>query len=96
MLIEVTCSELRSAANSISKANDNFRTSADNLYKYGEALTDIWEGGSRDKFVSGMEQRKAWYAEMSELVQEYVTMMNQIADKYEEMDARGAALVRGK
>lgn len=94
MLIEVTCSELRAAASNISKANENFREAAQKLQSAGAELTDIWAGDSRDKFVSGMEQRKTWYEEMSVIVDDYVTMMNNIAEKYEEMDAKGAALVR--
>lgn len=94
MLIEVTCSELRAAASNISKANESFRNAAAKLQQAGTELTDIWEGPTRDKFVSGMEQRKTWYEEMAVIVDDYVTMMNSIADKYEEMDAKGAALVR--
>lgn len=94
MLIEVTCSELRTAASNITKANESFRNAAQKLQQAGAELTDIWEGPTRDKFVSGMEQRKTWYEEMAVIVDDYVTMMNSIAEKYEEMDAKGAALVR--
>ncbi len=96
MLIEVTCSELRSAASSISKSNEAFRDAAAALQAAAEELTSIWEGDSRDKFVSGMEQRKTWYAQMADIVDEYVQSMNEIASKYEDMDAQGAALVRKK
>lgn len=94
MLIEVTCSELRTAASNIAKANEAFRNASEKLRQSGAELTDIWEGPTRDKFVSGMEQRKTWYEEMAVIVDDYVTMMNTIAEKYEEMDAKGAALVR--
>lgn len=94
MLIEVTCSELRAAASNIAKANESFREAANRLWSSGEALTSVWEGDSRDKFVSGMEQRKTWYEQMASIVEEYVTMMNNFAEKYEEMDAQGAAIVR--
>lgn len=96
MLIEVTCSELRSAASNISKANEAFRDAAANLQAAAEELMGTWEGDSRDKFESGMAQRKSWYARMSEIVDDYVKSMNEIAEKYEEMDAQGAALVRKK
>lgn len=96
MLIEVTCSELRNAASSISKSNDAFRDAAAALQAAAEELTSIWEGDSRDKFVSGMEQRKVWYEQMSEIVDEYVQSMNDIAAKYEEMDEQGASIVRKK
>lgn len=94
MLIEVTCSELRNAASNISKANESFREAAEKLQQAGTELTDIWAGDTRDRFVSGMEQRKTWYEQMATIVDDYVTMMNNIAEKYEEMDAKGAALVR--
>lgn len=96
MLIEVTCSELRTAASNISKANEAFRDAAAKLQAAGDELMSIWEGDSRDKFQSGMEQRKAWYDEMNQIVSQYVQAMNQIAEKYEEMDAKGASLVRKK
>lgn len=96
MIIEVTCSELQSAAQRISQANEEFRTAASNLQAAGEELTSVWEGDTRDKFVSGMEQRKSWYEQMSAIVDEYVQVMQQIAEKYEQMDAQGAALIRRK
>lgn len=96
MLIEVTCSELRTAASNISKANESFRDAAANLQAAAEELMSIWEGDSRDKFESGMEQRKTWYAQMSEIVDEYVQSMNEIAEKYEQMDAQGRSIIKKK
>lgn len=94
MKIEVTCSELKSAASAISKSNEAFRDAAANLQAAADELMSIWEGDSRDKFSSGMEQRKVWYEQMSEIVGEYVQSMNQIAEQYEQMDQKGAQLVR--
>ena len=94
MKLEVTCSELKSAASAISKANEAFRDAAANLQAAAEELMNTWVGDSRDKFASGMEERKVWYEQMSEIVTEYVQSMNQIADQYEEMDQKGAQLVR--
>ncbi len=94
MKIEVTCSELKSAASAISNANQSFMESAENLQAAADELMSIWIGDSRDKFASGMEQRKVWYKQMSEIVGEYVQSMNQIADQYEQMDQKGAQLVR--
>lgn len=94
MMIEVTCSELKSAASAIAKANEAFKDSANNLMAAADELMSIWEGDSRDKFASGMEQRKVWYQQMAEIVSEYVSSMNTIAEQYEEMDQKGAQLVR--
>lgn len=94
MLIEVTCSELRSAASNISKANESFRDAAKALQAAADTLMGIWEGDSRDKFESGMEQRRVWYEQMSEIVDNYVSSMNDMAAKYEDMDAQAAAAVK--
>lgn len=92
--LQVTCSELRSAAQKIAQANEEYRAAAGNLQAAADEVAGMWEGDTRDKFVSGMEQRKAWYEQMSGIVDEYVQVMQQIADKYEQMDAQGAALIR--
>ena len=94
MKIDVTASELRSAASNISKANEAFRSAANSLQAAGEELSEQWEGDTKDKFVTAMAERKTWYAEMSTILDSYVKTMQEFADKYEEMDERSAAAIR--
>lgn len=94
MKIEVTASELRNAASSIQKANENFRSAADGLQTAAEELSAQWEGDTKDKFVNAMAERKTWYAEMSTILDSYVKTMQEFADRYEEMDEQSAAAIR--
>lgn len=94
MIIEVTCSELRDAAGKIAQSNEAFREAANALKNATSALSEGWKGSAHDDFVSAMTDRLEWYAQMAELVDTYVKFMQNAANKYEEMDQQGAALIK--
>lgn len=90
----VTLSELRSAASDISKANSDFREAATKLENAANEFSSMWTGPSSELFREKMEERRVWYTQMAEIVDSYVSTINQIATEYEEMDAAGAALIK--
>lgn len=90
----VTLSELRSAASDIAKANSDFREAATKLESASNEFSSMWTGPSSELFREKMEERRVWYTQMAEIVDSYVSTINQIATEYEEMDAAGAALIK--
>lgn len=93
-LIQVTVSELQSAANKISKANETFRETAAAVKTAAEALGDTWEGPSRDAFIAEQEEIDNWYRLMSECVDAYVASMNTAATEYLETDKAASDLIK--
>lgn len=93
-LTVVNIPELQGAANKISQANETFREAAAALKAAADALADTWEGGAHDVFVQEQEQINQWYAKMAEVVDGFVTSMNQAAVDYDETDKAGAQLIR--
>lgn len=91
---KVVFDEMRSAATNVAKANEAFREAAQKLQTASNNLTEVWEGSAREKFVSAMDQRRAWYDQMAQIVDNYVAELNQIADAYNETDQRGASIIR--
>lgn len=93
-LIKITISELQGAATKVSQANETFREAAAALKAAADALAETWEGGAHDVFVQEQEQINKWYETMAEVVDGFVTSMNQAAVDYNETDQAGAQLIR--
>ena len=92
-LIQVTISELQSAAGKIAKANETFREAVAAVKTASEALGDVWEGTARDAFVAEQQQIDKWYNMMSECVDQYVASMNTAASEYLNTDAAARDLI---
>lgn len=95
-VLEVTVSELQSAASKIAAQNEAFRDALAALQNANSALCDGWTGSAHEDFVSNMEQRFNWYNQMASLVDEYVKMMNDTATRYQETDRDAVSKIRNK
>ena len=93
-LIQVTVSELQSAASKIAKANETFRETVAAVRAASEALGDTWEGPTRDTFIAEQEEIDTWYNMMAECVDQYVQSMNVAAAEYLNTDKAAADLIR--
>lgn len=94
-IIEVTPSELCSAAGKISQSNDTFREAAAALKAAADELAGTWEGTAHEAFVDEQEQIDTWYKQMAECVDAYVKAMQDAATSYEETDAEGVGIIKG-
>jgi len=92
--IKVSPSEMQNAASKVSQANETFRAAAAALKAAANELADTWEGGAHDAFVQEQQEIDKWYAAMAEVVDGFVTNLNQSAVDYDETDAKGAQLIR--
>lgn len=96
MKIDVTISEMSAAASAIAQANQEWRDTITALMKANQALVDVWQGETRDRFVEGMEKRHTWYTNMADLVDELVATLNENANTYTEMDQDLVNIIRKK
>lgn len=92
--IEVTISELQSAASKIAQSAADYRSAADALKSAADELASTWEGDSQVAFVSEQEQAYNWYCKMAEICQQYSQAMSQAAQRYTETDAEAASTIR--
>lgn len=94
--IEVTISELQSAASTITQAASDYRSAADTLKAAADELAATWEGDSQVAFVAEQEQAHAWYTKMAEICERYAEAMNKAAQNYVDTDADAASTIRSR
>ena len=93
---EVTVSEMQNAANKISQQAEEFLSAADATFKSAEALAQTWQGDSQVAFVAEQTKANAWYKQMVEIVQTYVTNLQNAAKSYQEADNQAASNIKSK
>lgn len=94
--IEVTISELQSAASKISEYAADYQSAADSLKAAADELAATWEGDSQVAFVAEQEAAYEWYKKMATLCEEYARSMSTAAQRYQETDAEAATTIRQK
>lgn len=94
--IEVTISELQSAASTITQATSDYRSAADTLKAAADELAASWEGDSQAAFVAEQEQAFAWYTKMAEIGEQYAETLNKAAQNYADTDAEAASAIRSR
>lgn len=94
-IIDVTLSEMDTAADRIEKASEDYLAVAKKVISSAESLSNSWEGDSQVAFIE--EQRKAyeWYQQMMELVADYISKLRSARQQYESTDQESAALIKG-
>ena len=81
---EVTFSEMQAAANKIAQEAQNFLDAANQVMAGAEALSQTWEGDSQVAFINEQQQANEWYKKMVDIVNTYVTMLQNAVQKYEQ------------
>ena len=81
---EVNPGEMVAAANNIAQEAQNFLDAASQVIAGAEALGQTWEGDSQVAFMNEQQQANEWYKKMVDIVNTYVTMLQEGARKYEE------------
>lgn len=94
--IEVTISELQSAASKITQSAADYKAAADSLKAAADELAASWEGDSQVAFVAEQEQAYEWYKTMAGICERYAESMQEAARKYTETDAEAASLIKSK
>lgn len=94
--IEVTISELQSAAGKITQYAADYQSAADSLKAAADELAATWEGDSQVAFVSEQQAAYDWYKKMAAICEEYANSMNTAAQRYIETDTEAATTIRSK
>ena len=94
--IEVTVSELQSAASKITEYAADYRSAADSHKSAADELAATWEGDSQVAFVTEQEQAYNWYTKMAQICEQYAQAMNQAAQRYAETDSEAASTIKAR
>ena len=94
--IEVTVSELQSAANNITNGANDYENAAKALKSAADELASAWSGDSQVAFVNEQQQAYEWYVKMAETVRSYAQAMNAAAQKYTETDSEAASAIKAR
>ena len=93
---EVTISEMQNAANKISQAAQDFLNAAEQTFSAAEALGQSWEGDSQVAFMAEQQQANAWYKKMVDIVNTYVSSLQNAAKVYQEADTQSASNIKSR
>jgi len=88
----VTASEVRSKASALGDLNQQFRSKATELENKESELLTMWEGTARDTFHREFTKDKGQMDTFSNLIDEYVTALTEIAQRYEEAETKATEL----
>ena len=94
--IEVSISELQSAASKIMQYAADYQSAADNLKSAADVLAATWEGDSQVAFVAEQQSAYEWYKKMAGICEQYAQSMELAARRYQETDAEAASAIRAK
>lgn len=92
--IEVTLSEIRSAAAKIRRSSEDFLATASRVLGAAETLSRSWEGESQVAFMAEQRIANEWYRKMMNLVSTYVGNLTDAARLYEGADAESASAIK--
>ena len=93
---EVTISEMQSAANKISAEAQEFLNAAGQVFTSAQQLGASWEGDSQVAFMAEQQKANEWYKRMVEIVNTYVSSLQNAARIYQEADNSSAANIRSR
>ncbi len=90
--MQVTAKELRSKAEELKGLNTNFNTQTESLKSTEEALKTMWEGEANETFHNAFLRDKGQMDSFKQAIDQYINALITIAARYEEAEAKNAAL----
>ncbi len=94
--IQVTAKELRSKAEELKGLNTNFNSQTESLKSTEEALKTMWEGEANNTFHNAFLRDKGQMDSFKQAIDQYITALITIAARYEEAEAKNAALASNR
>ncbi|HOO26920.1 MAG TPA: WXG100 family type VII secretion target [Lachnospiraceae bacterium] len=89
--IQVTASELRNRAEELRGLNARFKSQAETLETCEQTLKSMWEGQANDVFHSAFIRDKGQMDGFYGAIEQYVSALLVIAEKYEEAETKNTA-----
>lgn len=93
---EVTSREIRSKAAALSELNQQFKTKSGELENKEVELCSMWEGEAKSQFHMAFSKDKSQMDSFSSLIEQYVSALIEIAQRYEEAERRAAELASSR
>ncbi|MBQ7563173.1 MAG: WXG100 family type VII secretion target [Lachnospiraceae bacterium] len=94
--IQVTASQLRNKAEELRNLNGNFSTQVETLRTTEEALKTMWEGEANTSFHNAFVRDKGQMDSFKQAIDSYINALVTIAGKYEEAEAKNAAVASAR
>lgn len=92
-MIDVTVSELRSAASKIKNQIEVYRDANSRVDTTAGNLATMWEGDAHDKFYTEYELYKGYFTKMIAAMESHAAFLETTASKMEEADREAAAKI---
>ncbi|MCQ2080405.1 MAG: WXG100 family type VII secretion target [Lachnospiraceae bacterium] len=93
---EVTSREIRSKAAALGELNGQFKGKENELENKEVELTSMWEGEAKSAFHMAFSRDKSQMDAFSSLIEQYVSALLEIAQRYEEAERRAAELAASR
>lgn len=91
-MIQVTSQRLRGAAESLQNLNGQFKSKAGELAGKEQALCQMWEGQAKNNFHTAFDRDGQQMEVFHGLINQYVQALLEIAQRYEQAEARNAEI----
>lgn len=91
-MIHVTSQRLRSAAENLQGLNGQFKTKAGELAGKEQSLCQMWEGQAKNTFHTAFDRDSQQMEIFYNLINQYVQALLEIAERYEQAEARNAEI----
>lgn len=93
---QVTSSELRNKADTMKNLNLQFQAKATALEEKETALCSMWEGKTRNTFHQAFSRDREQMDAFSRLIEQYIQALLEIANRYEQAEARNYELASAR
>lgn len=95
-MILVTSQKIREAAENLGQLNRQFKGKTEELTTREQALCQMWEGQAKNAFHGAFERDSRQMEAFHGLVNKYVQVLLEIAQRYEQAEARNAEIAGGR
>ena len=91
-MIQVTSAKLKTPAQELQNLNGQFKNKSQELSGKEQALCQMWEGKAKDAFHAAYTKDVQQVEVFTQLIGQYVQALLEIAQRYEQAEARNAEL----
>lgn len=93
--ITVTPQELKRIAEELRQYNESYKRQLEEMVVIKNSLNTKWEGTAKEAFNKKFEERATLFDAFHIAIQGYISVLLSIAERYENVERRNAALVNG-
>jgi len=86
--------DMGSAVSKLTKDVSDFSTATQQTKAAADTVAAGWEGDAREAFVAEQQEAIQYYAEMAQLVNEYIGKLRSASEAYTSTDAQCARILR--